>query len=259
MSEHSSDKSVFAAELLESLAHEAHVWYCNPQAVADSGRLADILSVLSDNERSQFQRFHFKNDQRNYLVSHALLRKALSLYDVETQPDEWVFETGVHGKPGINMTTSVPLQFNLTHTDGLCACVITRDLSCGIDVEQVTRNNALMPIAQRMFAGAELAILRNKADDDLRRAFFSFWTLREAYVKALGSGLSGSSKTFHFEIAGFDADDPATAVIRFDDINQSEADAWQFEIFQHDTQHVMATALHSMGEHKAIRRRYMEP
>ena len=259
MSVHSENKSVFAPGLLESLAHEAHVWYCNPRAITDSGRLADYQAVLSDDERTQFQRFHFKNDQHNYLVSHALLRKALSLY-VEIRPDEWVFETGAHGKPGLNMElASVPLQFNLTHTDDLCACVITRDISCGIDVEQIARNNKLIPIAERMFAEVEQATLKNKSETEQRQAFFAYWTLREAYVKALGSGLSGSSKSFHFKIAGFDTGNCASAVIRFDDIKQPGADEWQFEIFQAENQHVMATALHSMGKRRTVCWRFMEP
>ena len=249
-----------AADMLESLSREAHVWYCDPRAIIESERLAQYQAVLSEEERSQLNRFHFKNDQHNYLVSHALLRNALSKY-ADIHPEAWVFEAGAHGKPGLAPgLANAPLEFNLTHTDGMCACVITRDVVCGIDVEQQARNNTLLAIAQRMFAPAEVAALKNTADAALRPTFFRFWTLREAYLKALGSGLGGSSKAFHFEITDSGSSRYATASIRFDDSQLAgSADAWQFEVFLHESDHVLATALHTRGTPRTLRWRFMRP
>jgi len=245
----------------ESLQQQAHVWYCNPQAIFDPHRLEHYLALLSSAERKQQRNFHFKKDQRSYLVSHALLRTVLSMY-AEIAPEDWVFARGAHGKPRLTQASAATaLRFNLTHTADLCACVVTRRIRCGVDAEHVGRDNKLMPIARRMFSEIELETLRDKTDAEMRQRFFYYWTLREAYVKAKGTGLGGSSKAFHFRIdeqAGTDT--CMTAGIEFvDDRKKNIADEWQFEIFQHDANHVMAVALKSAGERKTIQWQFMEP
>jgi 4'-phosphopantetheinyl transferase len=245
----------------ESLQQQAHVWYCNPQAIFDPDRLEQYLALLSGAERKQQRNFHFKKDQRSYLVSHALVRKALSLY-AEILPQDWVFGKGARGKPKLaEASAATSLRFNLTHTADLCACVVTRGIRCGLDAEYIGRQNKLMPIARRMFSEIELETLKGKTDSEIQQRFYSYWTLREAYVKAMGTGLGGSSKAFHFSIDEHDsAANCKSARIEFTDRKKTQLAAqWQFEIFQHEANHVMAVALKSAGEHKTIQWQFMEP
>jgi 4'-phosphopantetheinyl transferase len=245
----------------KSLQQQAHVWYCNPQVIFDTGKLEHYFAMLSSAERKQQRKFHFKKDQRSYLVSHALVRTVLSLY-ADIAPQDWVFSRGAHGKPRLTeASAATSLRFNLTHTADLCACVVTRSIRCGVDAEHVGRENKLMPIARRMFSDMELATLHGKTDAEIQQRFFYYWTLREAYVKAKGTGLGGSSKAFHFRVD--EQPDTAkcmTASIEFiDGKKKNIAAEWQFEIFQHNTDHVMAVALKSTGEHKTIQWQFMEP
>ncbi len=247
-------------EHFESLQQQVHVWYCNPQAIFDPDRLERYLAMLSDAERRQQRNFHFIRDQRSYLVSHALVRQVLSLY-ADILPQDWVFGSGAHGKPQIKNPSAASLRFNLSHTADLCACVVTRNIRCGIDAEHLGRQNKLLPIARRMFSEIELETFKNKTDAEIRQNFFYYWTLREAYVKARGTGLGGSSKAFHFKISEDSvAPECKSASIEFTDKKQNDLAAqWQFEIFQPDADHVMSVALKSENAVKPVQWRFMEP
>lgn len=243
----------------QALQQQVHVWYCNPQAIFDADRLAGYLTLLSSAERKQQNHFHYKKDQRSYLVAHALVRKVLSMY-LDKPPQDWLFSTGEHGKPRIRESSQAAgLRFNLTHTSELCACVVTHELRCGIDAEQTARQNQLLPIAKRMFAEAELTSLQNLSEIEFRQKFFYYWTLREAYVKARGTGLGGSSKAFHFNIGEADAENRRIADIVFAGGKKTMVTQWQFEIYQPDAAQVMAVALKSEGEPREIVWQFMEP
>ena len=120
---------------LSDLKNAVHVWYCFPDEISDSARLDSYRAILSAAEHDKYQRFHYEKDRHSYLVSHALVRKALSKY-AEVLPEQWSFIVNQHGRPAIDPEiVCPPLKFNLSHTDGLSACVITLDAECGVDVE----------------------------------------------------------------------------------------------------------------------------
>lgn len=245
-------------ERFESLQRQVHVWYCNPQAIFDPGKLAIYSSLLSETESVRYRGIQFNSEQRSYLVAHALVRKVLSLY-ADIPPQDWVFVSGAHGKPEVQNASFTGLRFNLTHTADLCACVVTRDTRCGVDAEYTERKNKLLPIANRMFSDIELGTFENRTEDEIRQRFFYYWTLREAYVKARGTGLGGSSKTFSFRIDEHDSD-RKSAEIEFADEKQNDlAGEWQFEIFQPDTDHVISVALQSGDTGKTVQWQFMEP
>lgn len=230
------------------LENEIHVWFCCPDEVTDAVKLDGYRSLLSVEENQRQQRFHSTKDQHSYLVSHALVRKVLSMY-CDIAPEQWLFAFNQHGKPEISPEILAaldcpPIKFNLSHTAGLSACVVSLNDACGVDVENIQRKNKLLSIAGRMFAEQELETLRDIPDDEMRNKFFDYWTLREAYVKALGSGLSGSSKQFYFNIKPHDGA-VRTAEICFTDKASGVNNAWQFALLKPSTDHTIAVALQS--------------
>lgn len=230
--------------LLSTLENEIHVWFCCPDEITDKARLDEYHSILSSEERKRQQGFHYEKDQHSYLISHALVRASLSKY-CDVQPHQWSFTTNEHGKPAISSSVDCPaLNFNLSHADGLSACVVSLDNECGVDVENTRRQNKLLPIAERMFAEAELETLRNHTDDEIRNDFFDYWTLREAYVKALGTGLSGSSKLFYFKL-GKSTNLERTATLSFADESEMDAHHWQFSLLKPSPEHVAAVAYYA--------------
>lgn len=224
--------------LLQQLEHEVHVWLTRPDDVTDPGLLQAYRSLLSADERARYERFHFDRDRHHYLVSHALLRKALSAY-VDVGPSAWRFSRNQHGRPEISGPGITPdLRFNLSHTTGLVACVVALELACGIDVERLSQRGNPMAIAEKMFADSEQQALKRLDGQPFLDRFFSFWTLREAYCKALGVGIANSKRNYCFAEQG-----NGQWAIRFDAASDEENQHWQFVLGKPTTEHLLAVAV----------------
>jgi 4'-phosphopantetheinyl transferase len=218
--------------------------------IQDAAKLSGCKAVLSATEMAQYHRFHSEQDKHSYLVSHALLRKSLAKY-ADVDAAQWQFVSGEHGKPELAAPSAAPgLCFNLTHTAGLSACVITLNRRCGIDAENTGRNNKLAAVAQRMFAKEELAQLD---ENNIASRFYYFWTLREAYVKARGSGLAGSSKDFYFDV---DANN-LSAVLHCKNDSAADGENWHFSLLQPTAQHVLTVAVDSIDAVKLVVREWL--
>jgi len=237
--------SVVTTSLFDHLRTEVHVWFCNPSTMQDEATLSDYKSVLSKQEVAQYQRFHFDKDRHDYLVSHALLRYALSKY-AELPASRWQFTRDENGKPELASPSAVSgLCFNLTHTDGLSACIITSNRRCGIDAENIHRKNRLNAVARRMFAEEEQVQLDVK---NMQPQFYYFWTLREAFVKALGTGLAGSSKEFYFDVDMKDL----RVVMHHRGISSAENRRWHFRLHQLTPEHVLALGFESHDDVRVV-------
>ncbi len=227
---------------LERLDRETHVWLVVPEAIQDRTTLEACRSVLSESELAQYRRFHFAEDRHRYLVSHALVRKVLSEY-LDIPPVEWMFYRTGHGRPEIANPGIPSLRFNLTHTAGLAACVVTLSDQCGIDAEQISARRNPVGVARRMFSEAEYEQLRQLAGREHLEYFFARWTLREAYVKARGIGISFPTRKLHFDI------DPEGVVsVKFQPELNEQADRWQFAVLTPTPQHLGAIAVRQSGD-----------
>lgn len=227
---------------LGRLENEVHVWLVEPEAVTNSDSLSLCHSVLAADERQRYERFYFERDRRHYLLAHALVRLALSGY-AGVDPADWRFSANARGRPVIASPDVAPgLRFSLTHTAGLCACLVSMRRDCGIDAENMSRDHDLKKVAGRMFAPQEREAMNRLVASDVRERFFRHWTLREAYAKALGTGLAGLPGDFHFESA--DADRPRVIFDR----NGGRADQWQFALLRPTNLHMLALAVHRPGE-----------
>jgi len=177
------------------------VWYCSTTSLGDEAvKLAD--RYLSTEERSRRDRRHFAADRRDFTIAHDLLRRALSQYK-EIPPADWRFTTNDHGKPlldGIDPQIGT-LSFSLSHTRGCVACAITPDAPVGVDVERTDRSPRGNDLADSYFSEDEAAWLRQCSDEIYATRFAELWTLKEAYLKAIGVGLSGplDSISFRFD------------------------------------------------------------
>lgn len=223
------------------------VWYCDPESMDDQSQLSECYSMLSAEEQEKLERFKYRADRQRYLVTHAMLRTVLSRC-TEMANEKLVFSENAHGKPALVLDAGAPaIWFNITHTDGLCACVVSPVGDCGIDAESVHRKNRLDAVAEKMFADEELALLRQSSDKV--GCFFDLWTLRESYVKALGTGLSGSSRSFYFDIDAIDKRSRAGYGYRCATMHhrrESDAvDGWQFHLYRPTSEHHMAVACRS--------------
>jgi len=120
------------------------------------------------------------------VLARGLLRAILGAH-LGLEPGAIRFVYGPQGKPAI---ADSPLRFNLSHSEDLAVCALGRDLELGVDVERLRPVPEAESIARRYFCPAECADLLAVSPSARTQAFFHCWTRKEAYVKALGGGLS---------------------------------------------------------------------
>ena len=157
-----------------------HVW-----AVPLDGDPEPFGQLLSSSEREHLGRYRFAEHQRRYQIGHGALRLILAGY-LGSNAADLGFRTGPRGKPYLDHQG---LFFNLSHS-GKLALIGVAKTELGIDVEKVRHLESLTPIAQRHFSNAEFAKLEELSGDARELAFYRCWTRKEAYIKALGEGLS---------------------------------------------------------------------
>jgi 4'-phosphopantetheinyl transferase len=154
------------------------------------------LPRLDEPERAQAARFHRAADRVHYVLAHALLRAALS--ETAARPlESWRFERGAQGKPLLPAAdNALGLDVSLAHTGGLVACAIGRDCQVGVDAERIDARHAGPGPAGLVFAAAERRDLAATTGAAAVALFFRYWSLREAYLKAVGLGLGFDPESF---------------------------------------------------------------
>lgn len=233
----SGDVSGGASPLLPLPEGEVHVWLAEPEALSEPRLLAAYAALLDEGERARHQRFHFERHRRQFLVSHALVRVTLSRY-APVAPEAWSFVTNAYGRPEVRADGGLRLRFNLSHTDGLALCAVTVDADVGADVEDSERSGETVSLAEHCFAPAEVAALRALPASLQRERFFTYWTLKEAYIKARGAGLSLPLTHFAFHLTPGEA-----PRISFDAALPDVPEAWRFVPLRPSARHFGALAV----------------
>lgn len=186
---------------------EVHVW----RALLD--QLPDFADLLSVDETERAAGFHFEKDRRRYTAARGLLRTLLARY-LGALPERLKFAYGARGKPALDDLGDQPtvdakpaavftadIRFSLSHSNQLAVIAFARNRELGIDLECMASQTAGPEIAERFFSAAEIAALRSVPEAQRRAAFFAGWTRKEAYIKAIGSGLFTALDRFTVSLA----------------------------------------------------------
>jgi 4'-phosphopantetheinyl transferase len=217
---------------------EVRVYYACCDTL-ESGAVERCLELISSDERARYQRFHFEHDRHSYLAAHALTRAVLAPLAGQPAP-ELQFEAGPHGRPELCQPVLSPrLRFNLSHTRGLVACAVALEHAVGVDVEHVDRRADIEQLAPAVFSERERAELLELEDADKRARFFRLWTLKEAYIKAVGKGLSLPLRSITLELPFGEQPRLLFAAPLCDDGAQ-----WWLDVHAPRPGHVLAVALH---------------
>ena len=150
-------------------------------------------NILSQDELERFDRTDSKPKHERKIAGRAQLRKILSLY-TSTDPSEISFEYGQNQKPLLPKHSD--LSFNLSHSGNMGLVAVTYSRRVGIDLEHLEAERPFSKIAERFLTKSENDFINGYPEEDRSRAFYRIWTLNEAYLKALGTGLSVSSNDF---------------------------------------------------------------
>jgi 4'-phosphopantetheinyl transferase len=176
------------------------LWCAYPGDLEDERISQECVALLGENERARAARFRFAQNTRTYLATHALARIALSHHHPPVSPQTWRFPTNSYGKPAAEPECG--LRFNLSNSDGLVVCLIACGADVGVDVEARTRAEEIAALAPKIFSESEQEQLESLYGADRLDRALSLWTLKEAYTKARGIGLSLPLKRFSFVFSG---------------------------------------------------------
>jgi 4'-phosphopantetheinyl transferase len=197
---------------------EVHVWWMRPGA-PDAAASARCAALLPPDEAAECGDLVADAAARARLAQRAFLRAVLARYCGAPAP-ALRLARGARGKPAL-APPHAGLAFNLTHTDGLVGVAVAAAARVGLDAEPAARRPRADPlrVARRHFAPAEVAALEAASDGARAALFLRLWTLKEAYVKALGHGIGADPplRGFAFDLGSGELDLDAGADLDFDD------------------------------------------
>lgn len=200
-------------------------------------------SVLDDTEKKRYSRYRFDKDKHLFLVSRAMTRFVLSKY-LSCAPQDVKFQQDDFGKPYVVTGSQCrQIEFNVSHTDGCAMCVVGVNRRVGVDVEMVLNHFEVMTIAKNFFALQEVAVLSRLKQSERLSRFYECWTLKEAFLKALGQGLTIPLDNFFFNL---EAGKPIT-VRKSRDAN-SLVTCWAFSSFYLSSGHRGALCVEKNGQ-----------
>ena len=198
-------------------AGEIDVWSVPLDPPQDQA--AALAGLLADDERARAERFRFARHRRRYGVGRGALRTLLGRY-LGVEPRQVVFRYGRNEKPylaGAAARLAPGLEFNLSNSDELAIVAFTTGTEVGADVERLRPMPDALAIAERFFSAAERRVLAATPEGDLERTFFRCWTRKEAYLKAVGTGITVPLDRFDVTLA---AEDPPRIVAMEGDATQ---------------------------------------
>jgi 4'-phosphopantetheinyl transferase len=222
---------------------EVHVWRLHADAVADSGLMGCLEGLLAADEAERRNRYVHERTRQEFLLARGLARTVLASY-TGLSPHELRFTADAFGKPVLEPIGNPHVHFNLSHSHGVVVCAAALDRHVGIDVEDSGRRLECLDLAERYFAAAEVAHLHRLPVVDRQEAFFAIWTLKEAFVKAIGHGLSFPLDTFAFELE-------RDRLLRFHPPAELPG-RWRFFQFEPTPQHRGALAVECKGDEVRI-------
>lgn len=183
----------------QNLTH-TKVWYLAPESIENTATCELMSRWLSVEERDQMKKFHALRHRHTYLVAHALVRGALAR-ELDCDPSELKFESNAFGKPSLLLPASgAKLEFNLSHTEGMCVVALSGSSRVGCDVESLNQPSLEVDIARNFFTPEESEEILTYPPAQQVKRLLTYWTLKEAYIKAEGQGLSMGLDTFYFSL-----------------------------------------------------------
>ncbi|WP_146389795.1 4'-phosphopantetheinyl transferase family protein [Allorhodopirellula solitaria] len=231
--------------------HDVEVWHA-PAALDEPGPTEQFCErLLLPDERVRADRFRVASARHQHVVGRGMARVLLSAGLCQTH--EIGFRVLDHGKPVVATPPTACRSFNIAHTRGLVLCALGAPQAIGapqpwlgVDVEWIDRRTD-PELARRYFAPEEIRQLDAAgSEDEHRELFLRLWTLKEAFIKAIGTGMYTPLDQFAFENA---ATDQPHLVVRDPELMRGRR--WRFETFSPRAGFVAAIAVGAAADGQA--------
>ena len=165
-----------------------HLFCVDVSLIAD--RADHLMEMLCEEEKKKAGKFRYPMDSVRFIAARGFLRIILGHY-LNAEPDRLKFSYGPYGKPALDTEFSQDsLTFSVSHSDRLVLYAIARDRGIGVDIECIRQDFPFEPIIERYFTPGEAALIGTLPSEVRQEVFFSYWTLKEAFIKATGRGFS---------------------------------------------------------------------
>jgi 4'-phosphopantetheinyl transferase len=215
-------------------ADEVHLWRADLDVTAEA--LARLGSTLTRAEVDRAAHFRFDRDGARFVAARGQLRTLLARY-LDIDAGDVALVEGPHGKPGLARESGW-LRFNLSHSEGAAVYAVARDREVGVDLEWIRADFPIEELARHSFSPREQSGLADLPAAERLRAAFDCWTRKEAYVKALGSGLA-------LALDGFDVSlqpgEPVQLSLR--DPGRADSRCWSIHAFDAGPGYAAAVAV----------------
>ncbi|MSO49853.1 MAG: 4'-phosphopantetheinyl transferase superfamily protein [Acidobacteria bacterium] len=193
------------------------------------------VSRLPQTERDRYARYRHQLAAHQFLVGRLLIRGWLESL-TGTSAAAWELREGERGRPEIASPPS-PWSFNLAHSGNLVACVLSSVSDVGVDLEDLDRRPLTRDLARRFCAPAEVADIEQQPEAAQTHRFLTYWTLKEAYLKARGLGIAVHLADLEFNLAG---EHPS---ISFRESLEGTSRDWAFGLFQPTPRYLLSVAV----------------
>lgn len=235
----------FSLVKLES--NDIHIWISRTNRIFQTDLLKRYKNLLTKGERLKQNNYVCTKKRRGALLTRAFVRDILSRY-VNIPPHLWQFKLNPYGKPEI-INPPLPLRFNISHTDDVIICAVMLNDDIGCDVEMIYRGCSYLSIAENYFSPEEFLDLLKTPQNERRGRFFDYWTLKESYIKAQGSGLSLSLSEFGFHIGESRSEYKNDNIkLELSSIHADYAAPWRSWLFYPNNSHRIAVSVRSQAD-----------
>ena len=194
------------------------------------------LPILSDEEIARASRYYSDTARSAFIAGRVVARKALA-HRCNHAPSAWVFKLGAHGQPMVDPSFGV--YFSISHTRNMTLCVVAR-CPVGADVEFVDHGLNVGELSSIALSDVERRTLLEKHSQFRLRHLLQVWTLKEAYLKALGVGFSREPSSLEIDLA--------SKPIRLVDLERREDRPWRLQTLNLGSDHIGALAVQSSAD-----------
>jgi 4'-phosphopantetheinyl transferase len=202
------------------LKNDVHVWRASLDDC--SGALKEYARILSDAEHKKAERFRFDRDKIRFIIGRGVLRTIIGKYYIGVEPNHFEFSYGSHGKPHlVEKLDGRALYFNQADSNGLALYAFTQISEIGVDLEYMRSMADEDQIVEGSLSEYEKDAFKALSESEKHEAFFSCWTRKEAFIKAIGKGLYYPLDQFDVSLC---PDEPARVISIEGD--QDEASKW---------------------------------
>lgn len=166
------------------------IYYTSVEDKATEEEYENMLTLVDNEKRERIKKFKFENDRLRSLYGEIMAR-SLAVQELHIANDKLVKKINEHGRPYFDNVEN--WHYSISHSGKYVACAVS-NFNLGVDIEH--KNGYKEKISKRFFAKDEIESLSLCDESNREKLFYTFWTIKESYVKYLGVGLVKELSSF---------------------------------------------------------------